>query len=344
MTTRKRLFAVTAALSCYAAGSLLVLDLASATEQERLTVTEGETTRTAYEPIPGSDPARGTAKSEAGEPPITPDECNLTPSTCDVIPITVAPPAMPGEEFLVRMSLFWEAQPTPGTSLASSDLDMYLWSDPPGSQTVTFKDDDDSTNDQPGASGRIPERIQLFSTVPGDYLLVVNNFLGRNDGHELELIYFSGDLVAPFESLDPTFTAPARPSSSPPPPASSTPAPSSGSGAGSGSSFVPAPAPAPVTGTPDDLSTTPNTLALADVGGASAFDDIEGLGDQALAAPPRSVPIRTTAVSAPQDVSAGVLLLWFGVVPVVALGGGALLLRRSRTDVFATARAAGSAA
>lgn len=341
---RKRLIAIAAVLACYTAGSAVVLDLASATQQERLTIAEGQTLRTAYDPIPGSDPARSTAKSEAGEPPISPDECNQVPATCDVIPITVLAPANPGEKFLIRVSLFWEAQPTPGTSLASSDLDMYLWSDPPGDQTVTFKDDDDTTNDQPGASGRIPERIQLFTTTPGDHLLVVNNFLGSNDGHELELIYFSGDLVAPFESLDPTFAAPVDRSATPsnPPPAANS-GPNGDGDATSGTDGI-APASLPNAGAPDDAPPPPTTrpLALGDVEGTSTFDDIDGLGHQALAAPPRTVPLRATQISAPHDVSAAVLLLWFGLVPLSALGCGAILLRRNHTDVFATARTAAS--
>lgn len=329
----KRIIGIAAALACYVAGSALVLDLAGATQQERLTIAEGETTRTAYDPIPTSEPGRRTVSEETGEPPVTPDECNLTPTSCDVIPVTVLPPANPGSEFLVRFSLFWEAQDTPGTDLASSNLDMYLWHDPPREQTVTYKDDDLASNDQPGASGRIPERIQMFTTEPGDFLLVVNNFLGSNDGHELELVYFSGELVTPFESLDPSFTPPEDRSAGPPPPPSSSPPPASQGSGGAGVAAQPPPQAA----APDAGTDTPQALALGEVGDTSAFSEISGLDESRFSGPPRTVPLRTTASSAPADVSGLALAAWFGGVPLAAAGAFGVLLVRKRRDVFAAA-------
>jgi len=320
--------AVAIAAFTYAAGSVLVLQAAMATEQERITVAEGGTARRIYSPILASEPARATVKAEADLPAISPEECNQTPANCDVVPFTVVPPAQVGSDFLIRISLSWDQEKVPSTDVGTSDLDMYLWTDPVGEQTATTRpepaegeEEDETRVDNPGASLRNPERLNFFTDRPGDYLLVINNSLGQNDGHELEIIYFSGELVPPFESLDPTVAGPAAPAPpTPPAPAPGPTAPPTGSG---GANLPPlaapaGPAPAPV----------PPPLAEVPADPSADFDDIETVGDDILAAPPEIVDVRFTDVSPAAPVSGAVLWVWFGAVPVVTLGGAGAYLRR----------------
>ncbi|HUF33195.1 MAG TPA: hypothetical protein VMN58_08325 [Acidimicrobiales bacterium] len=294
-------------------------------EEGRITVFEGETVVREYPPLPVSDPVRGEV--EGG--PIPPESCRDLEGACDVVPITVRAPAQPGE-FLIRFTLFFEAEPVaPLLTAQSNDLDMYLWDDPSGEETIDIRSNEEDGARNPGASARVPERINFFTDQPGNYQIVITNWLSTAPvPYTLEVAYVSGSIERPFESLDPTATP--RPSSG------TTSSPSSGGAgtAGPSPSTDSGPAPTPVIEGPAD-----GTVSLE----PAPFDDdpdFAAIGgrdlESALAAPPERVVVPTRTIAAAQAPSGLVLALWFGLVPLLLLAtAGWLLVRANPALVWA---------
>jgi LPXTG-motif cell wall-anchored protein len=256
---------------------------------------------------------------------------------CDVIPITIKAPPSGEQEGFVRISISWEAErePTGATSLATNDLDIYLWNDPPGDQTATSTpddpdtDEDESEDNNPAASGNNPERLNLFVTEETEYLMVVSNFAGRNAGYTVEYRYFGADHAPP--SVVGGLGAPAAPSGTT----------SSGDLVGSLVRPDGANPPAPFTPTPAALPALPEAAVESD-GDFAAFDGLDL--DEELAAPKDVAAFTRHVRDAARlgDPSAMALLAWLGLVPAALFGGLGFFLWRRRPVALRVAVSSGS--
>ncbi len=314
----RRALRTTAALTVLAATVALVPGPAGGEEEERITIREGETFTSHYPQIHGNDPEALF---------VHPDDCPAAPS-CVVLPLTIEPPATQGAEFLVRFTLDWTADPDPSglTSLHTHEMEMYLWHDPPKERSATSIQDEDAEPDEngertgedinPGAGFRKPQRINYFTTEPGDYQLIVSNRHGWNGGGwSLEIVYFHADIVPPTELGDPV-RRPVDRSAGP-----------------AGAGAAPATPPSRPGGPPPaalDVEPAPGPLLEPlELDPADDFSVVSDGFDTALAAPNVTSPFPARArpvAAAPPSTAA--LLLWLVAFPLLLVAAGGAFLRR----------------
>jgi hypothetical protein len=278
---------------------------ARASQQNRVHVDLNQTVTLAYPPIPGQDPTSGTTNSG-----FDPGTCDSLP-TCDTIPVDVVVP--PGvakiDDFRLKVELdFHVTQSTPavnGQKAQSTQLDLYAWDDPAGSQPLSQ-----------GTGPTEPQFVTIDHPVKGKYQLTVHSTNGTNDGYTLKIqsIYSKGS--APQElpdtstgaaaidtSGDTNFAPPAQPTVLPTPSAA----------------VLPAPGAAPSAATP---------LASAD----SDLASISGNDANALAGNVAGQSIfKKAADSRPaKSPSAPIMLLSMVFVPMAVAGtiGGVVMRRR----------------
>ncbi|HEX9969711.1 MAG TPA: hypothetical protein VGB03_06195 [Acidimicrobiales bacterium] len=284
---------------------LVIVTPGAALEQPPLTIRENESFTRQYLTIAGNNPA-----NEAYDPPT----CRLAPY-CDVIRLTIHPPADPNTGYFVRVQVSWTTQvetevPTQG-EFTNNDLDLFIFNVP--------YDPDASEDEQQAsrsATGAQPETA--YVSPAGDYDIVVVNFVGVNEnGYKLTLTYVTETEFTPFELLEdfrpPTDEAVIDTSGTP--------------------ASVPQ-APAAVEPEPMALASAPPTVFL----GSGAFDDPFGLNTpiasvsaaaRNLLAGPQNGP-----APPPGPVSTSAILLWLVVVPTAALGAGGWFLARRRSSLF----------
>ena len=260
----------------------------------------------------------------------TPDECALVPS-CTMVPLEITPLPERGEDedWVVRLDVAWDAEniETPNNlagSQGSSDLDVYMYHWGP-----LFDDEgepemnDDGTQAEGyietgrSASGENPEIFKLFRPVETEYWLVVQNFLGVNEGFDLNFSFtdtsFGG--IGDF-GIGSTSTGPA------------TPAPSDGDRLSFGDQPA-RPFAAPVTPAPP----TPAATAYED----DDFGFASSLRDDLLAAdegPVRGSLFAEDDLAPPADVGTSTLLLWLGLFPLLLVGAAIAFLVRRRPSTL----------
>jgi hypothetical protein len=306
MTVRRALAWVVAGL---AAATVAVGTPVSALEKEPvLTVGERETVEAEYSAIPVG----------AGTPSNHPDDCVDLPD-CDVIRLKIVVPerlesADTAEDFFVRITLSWTQDVEGPIGTGSNDMDMYVWEDPAG--------DDDLAS---GASSANPERASLVNPRKGDYSIVVANFAGTNRGYKLHAEWITGEIVTPYEALEPGRSQPK-------------------SGAGEEESFVP---PEDFSGEPvDDSAFAPVPVGPVDEPVAAPASPISG--DDAFGfSLPRAPALRPSLSTDPDagslfdtrpiadaadadPVPVAIVLFWLVAVPATLVAAAFLWLRQHR--------------
>lgn len=267
-----------------------------------------------------------------------PETCAAVP-WCTVVPLEVLlPDTFDPEinEFVLAVRLSWNDAgfSAGGQSAQGNDLDMYILREEEDEDgEVTYVEVGRSA----GASE--PETAKLFTPAKKDYLIVVYNFLGINEGFDLALSYVDASIEDPgdfgsFPAARPagggaggsTFRdvgddAPSTSPSSPRPSFGSLPrpVPSSPSGLSMGPDGF------SVAGAPPILPTVGTTfdLALPAGGSRSLATDLAGGETQDVFRP-------RVASSDPRPVSGLVLGFWLGVVPLVLAATAAILMMRRR--------------
>jgi hypothetical protein len=163
--------------------TMLAPGTARAAQQNRVHVEPNQTVTVAYPPIPGQNPTTGA--TNAG---FDPDTCDTAP-TCDTIPLEVAVPAgvTKVDDFRLKVELDFKVtqstQSVNGQKIESTELDLYAWDDPAGSQPISQ------------SAGPIePQFVTIDHPVKGKYQLTVNSSNGTNDGYAVKIqsIYSKG--------------------------------------------------------------------------------------------------------------------------------------------------------
>ena len=294
-------------------------------------ITENQKVEKEFGPIPAQNPVPGGVLPAPVPKFNTPEMCKQQPF-CDVIPLEVVlPPTLkPADEFFVSIALDWKTERIDGVSAGGhdyvsptdvNDMDLYVWDDPVGEEPA-----------QQSATGKVPEDLRLFRPSKGKYSIVVFNFTGPNTGYKLTVEYKPESIVPPFESLAPEFT----PGETPPVPfeppvelPEETPAPpidTSGADV-TPPALPPAPpaeaAPAPLT--PVMIEPDPDFTNFAD----DAFDE-------QLAAPTTDVLIekQVKAVGPPKPASAGSLVFWLAIVPILLVAAAGIWLSKKGSAVL----------
>ena len=284
------------------AAGLLVASAATpavAQRRDRITVSLGHPVKRDYPPLPDNDPTLANS--------YTPGFCDSAPG-CDTIPLTIVIPKNldPNEDYFGRISLTWDDTP------AHSNVFMYLWDDPAGTQQIAQ-----------ATSGSQPERILLYRPDKKKYLLVVHNPAGDNPStttvrvsgpnlaYHLKVEVTTDSFTSPFESLE--GPPPIEQTSSPD--ASGLPAPVVPTAASASEGFPVAPV--ALDSTLGGLSGRSGELAAALR--APSF----GGSTQALASFPPPKPVRGIVV-----------LIWAGIVPLLVVGGSAFAIWRRAARVL----------
>ena len=290
----------------------------SALEDPGLRIEPNQTIEQEYKPIVGQNPV-------PTNPLQKPDDCRKA-IYCQVIPLQIVVPPNTDDsvDFVIRGELSWETQTIPATpatgSSAVNDMDLYVWDDPQGTEPLAA-----------GATQKQPESLRLFRPTKGHYQLVVVNYVGPNTGYRLKLSYTTERLVPPFESLDPSFQPPATPVEAPPaaPPVDLSDVPAAPP---EKDKFVHPPAPPPPAPAPEPVA-APAPLAPVPVEPDPDYTNFsDSKFDESLAAPAQTDVLqekqaRVTGPAPPA--SAGSLVFWLAVVPLLlAAGAGFWLTRR----------------
>jgi hypothetical protein len=291
-------------------------------------VTENQTVSKDYGPITAAQPAPGLPSPA---PKLnTPDRCKQA-AYCDVVPLEIVlPPTLrPADEFFVTVTLDWKTQTLPAVSAGGhdytkpqevNDLDLYVWNDPPADAPV-----------QESATSSEPEQLRLFRPSKGKYSIVVFNYLGPNTGYKLTVTYKPEKIVPPFESLAPDFNPVATPAlpSEPPVDQSATPP------------ALPIDTSAPVVTTttapaPPREVTAPALKPVAVDPDPDFTNFSDDAFDNQLAAPSTDVlkEKQVKAVGPPKPASAGSLLFWLAVVPLLLVAAGGIWLSRKGSAVL----------
>ncbi len=293
-------------------------------------ITENQKVEKEFGPIPGMNPLPIAPPAPA--PKLnTPEQCKQQPY-CDVIPLEVVlPPTLKGaDEFFVSVTLDWRTERIDGISAGGNeyvkptdvnDMDLYVWDNPIGEEPIVHS-----------ATSRNPEYLRLFRPSKGKYSIVVFNYSGPNTGYKLTVEYKPEHIVPPFESLAPDF----MPIETPPvpfePPIEEPEAPVELPIDTSGLDVTPTtlppapPAEAPPTPlTPVAIDPDPDFTNFAD----DPFDE-------QLAAPTSDMLTekQVKAVGPPKPASAGSLIFWLAIVPLLLLGGGGFWLSKKGSAVL----------
>jgi hypothetical protein len=293
-------------------------------------ITENQKVEKEFNPIPGMNPLPITPPAPA--PNLnTPEQCKQQPY-CDVIPLEVVlPPTLEkADEFFVAVTLEWKTERIDGISAGGNeyleprdvnDMDLYVWDDPMGEEPIVQS-----------ASSRNPEFLRLFRPSKGKYSIIVFNYSGPNTGYKLTVEYKPEHIESPFESLAPDFTpveTPPLPYEAPVETPEETPVlPIDTSG---DEVTTPTAPPAPSTEatsaplTPVAIDPDPDFTNFAD----DAFDE-------QLAAPTTDVLTekQVKAVGPAKPASAGSLIFWLAIVPMLLLAVGGFWLSKKGSAVL----------
>jgi len=292
-------------------------------------VTENQTVEKDYGPLSSAEPLPGLPSPA---PRLnTPDRCKQA-TYCDVIPLEVVlPPTLkPSDEFFVTVTLDWKTSTIPPVSAGGhdytqarevNDLDLYVWTDPAGADPVQLSATDTS-----------PEKLRLFRPSKGKYSIVVFNYMGPNTGYKLTVSYKPEKIVPPFEALAPDFNPVATPSApyQPPVDLSGTPP------ALPIDTSPPATTPATLPPPPQEAK-PPAPLTPVAVDPDPDFSNFNDRGfDQQLAAPTTDVlkEKQVKAVGPPKPASAGSLIFWLAIVPLLLVAAGGIWLSRKGSAVL----------
>ena len=318
----RRLLGLVGVLAVLVAAGSAPTPVGALEQQPGIRVEENQTVEREFGPIAGQDPLPAEQLS-------TPDSCR-TAAYCDVIPLEVVLPAdlVDSDEFFVAVELRWETPNLPSTpasgTQAVNDLDLYVWDDPAGESEIAHSEE-----------ATEPEALRLYRPVKGRYQIVVHNFRGANTGYRLKVSYVTEILEKPFESLEPGFEPPPFPLESVPaePPVDLSGEPEPEDPADNDRTGSPVAAPEPVVvppAAPEPVSGLP--LEPVEIEPDSDFADFDDADfEEALAAPPDSDVLRqreTRAVGPVEPASAGSVVFWLVIVPLVAVTGGAYWLMR----------------
>ena len=293
-------------------------------------ITENQKVEKEFGPIPAMNPLPVTPPAPAPDLN-TPEQCKQQPY-CDVIPLEVVLPSTlkPADEFFVSVTLEWKTDQIQGVSAGGhdyvsptqlNDMDLFVWNDPVEKQPL-----------QQSATAKLPEGVRLFRPSKGKYSIVVFNYRGPNTGYKLTVEYKPESIIPPFESLAPEFTpgetppTPFEPPAEMPEEAPGLPIDTSGDDF-TPTTLPPAPPaetpPAPLT--PVVIDPDPDFTNFAD----DAFDE-------QLAAPTTDVLTekQVKAVGPPKPASAGSLVFWLAIVPLLLLAGGGIWLSKKGSAVL----------
>lgn len=314
--TIKRLTGLSSLLAFVFASAAVIVTVtsgsANAMTQDRIVVGQNESVETEFGPIVSSNPS--------GEA-IDPDTCAVS-TYCDLVPVTfVVPPDIdPDAEYFVAYKLSWETEKLPPDPVlspeggAANDMDTYVYTDPATPEEAESRG---HSPDSPGnpyiansASFSEPEQTFLFKP-KGDYLIVVSNYLGANQGYTITLTWVSESFPTPFEALAPEFRPSTTTTTTTTAPTTTTTAP---------------PVTQPV------VDNTPTTLAPVAIGSDDDFAlgdfDTSDFDDQ-LQAPPEVALVPIARVF--ETPSTLALVLWMLALPfaILAISGGVIMRRRA---------------
>ena len=296
VTNRRHLLLAVAAAMLAMLGVVVVSNSARATTREGFEIGPGQTVNMEYPQLVGVNPQDEVEPSA--------DNCK-TVTFCDNIPFVVHAPENLGEDdsFYVAMEITWD-DPS-----KSNDVDVYAYDKGQLKGGTT-------TRMGKAATSSNPEKINLQQPTLGEYQLVVMNRSGVNTGYKLKARMVRAKFESPVEQLAPPKN---------PPPAATT-----------DDTTKPEESVEPTATAGSD--TTPATLAPVPVGADNDFDFGGSDFDDQLAAPeiPQNESAGATRRAAPKEVAGIVLVAWFVIVPLLALGGGAaVILRRRRNFLLA---------
>lgn len=269
------------------------------------------------------------AASDGGEIN-TPDECALVPS-CTMVPLEITPLLDRGEDedWVVGLDVAWESDDieTPNNvagKQGSSDLDVYLYHWGPLFDSEGEPEMNEDGTQAEGyietgrsVSGNMPEVFKLFRPVETNYWLVAINFVGVNEGFDLNFTFtdtsFGG--VGDFGTVSPAAGPTAPPSSDDRLSFGDEPA---------------APFVAPATPRPAPPA-VPAEFADDDFGFASSVNSDLLTADEG---PVRGSLFDEEELAPPKDVGAGTLLVWLGLLPLLVVGGVVAFLLKRRPSTL----------
>ncbi|MBW3668536.1 MAG: hypothetical protein KY443_04910 [Actinobacteria bacterium] len=306
-TRARRAAHLALAVAFIGVGAVVMAGPSPALQHPALRIGEGESFTRQYPTIPGNNPA-----NQAYDP----ETCRLAPY-CDVIRLTILPPASSDTSYFVRIQLGWKTRaevdvPVEG-EVTNNDLDMFIFQ-VPYDKSKRIRQNQVAS----GATAAQPETA--YVSPADDYDIVVVNFVGVNEeGYRLTLTYVAETVFTPFELLEdfrPTTDEPVTDTSGTPVPSGPAAAPSVEQVTGGG-------------------SVAPPMLFL----GGGPFDDPFGLATPiaSISAAARNVLAGPQAGPAPPPgpVSALSALVWLGLVPMAVVATGGWVLARRRNRVFA---------
>lgn len=306
-----------------AAGMLLIVALSPIRGVDAL---ENETVK--YDPTPGAPytyHADVVMAPTDGGTIVDPDTCAAV-TWCTMVPLEItALDRGENQDWVVQLDVAWndDRVETPGNvggSQQSNDLDVYLYYvGPLTNEDGTPQKNEDGTQAEGyiesgrSAGGKSPEIIKLFRPTEGKYFLVVINFVGVNQGFDINFTFtdtsFGG--VGSFVNTTPPAAAP------------STANDDRLSFGGEPSKPFTAPPPASVS--------APPAFQDSDFGfAASVPDDLLQADD----GPIRGSLFAEEVKAPPADVGSGTLLLWLVLLPIVLVGGAAAFFVKRRPSAL----------
>lgn len=316
LRTTTRTAAVGAVLSALVASWLtFVAPPASAITKEAITITDGEVVRRSYTGVAGNNPA--------GEGH-TPEVCS-TSAYCDVVPlqVVVPPEKDPDDEYFVQIEVVWETGRGPSDPVlfpngyTTNDMDMYVYTDPATPEEAESRGHSPDGASDPwvasGATGDTPERALIFKP-RGAYSIVIVNYVGVNQGYDMEVTWFNETIPTPFEKLAEEFAPPTTTTTTTVPSTTTTTA-----------------APTVVAAGPTS-TTTPILEPVEDVETSFDAEDFESSDFEDALTAPEVVDLEPAAAASVAPPSGLALFFWLLAVPLafVATGGTVLMRRRVR--------------
>jgi hypothetical protein len=260
----------------------------------------------------------------------TPDECALV-TWCTMVPLEITPlDRGEDQDWVVELDVAWndDKVATPGNvagSQQANDLDVYLYNvGPLYNEDGTPQTNEDGTQAEGyvetgrSAGGKSPEIIKLFRPTAKNYYLCVINFVGVNQGFDINFTFTDSSFGGVGSFVNDT------------PPAAS---PSSSSSFGDSNGRLSygdtptkpfaTPAPAPVS--------APPAFADSDFGFASEVPQDLLQGNEG---PVRGSLFAEEVQAPPKDVSGSTLLLWLGLVPIVLVAVAAAVFVKRRPSTL----------
>lgn len=328
-TSMRLLAAAAATLAC---ASFVTAVPAGANEGEKVSIriSGDDKVKKRYDGMPVNDAGSNFTSD--------PETCAAAPF-CTLVPLEVILPAdfnPDVNEFVLTVKLLWNDSGVSagGQAAQGNDLDMYIYHEEKDAKgKVTYREVGRS------AGSKQPEVSKLFTPAQKDYLIIVYNFLGVNEGFDLDVSYRDASIedLPEFEGAAPA----ARPGSS-----------GGGSGSGgddlspdAGESFRPSASPSrPTFRSPSMLPSAPDTFTTNGAAGfgvptsaedATVFDLPTGsekdlAKDLAAGEQSQDVFKRREASLHPEPASGVLLGFWLGVVPIALLGVAAVVMLRRR--------------